>query len=137
MFPIQHVIQFNLEHRGDYVSARLTFDREKIIGQDKPTFAGANLAYSRRGIAKTILWEGVRSRQCAKISILTGKESRAFIVRRNVLGCLSRDGGARGEVWCFMSREKRREQGGRTGGRGGGERGVGGGRERRARGGER
>jgi len=137
MFPIQHVIQFNLEHRGDYVSARLTFDREKIIGQDKPTFAGANLAYSRRGIAKTILWEGVRSRQCAKISILTGKESKAFIVRRNVLGCLSRDRGARGEVSCFMSREKRREQGGRTGGRGGGERGVGGGRERRARGGER
>jgi hypothetical protein len=44
-----------------------------------------------------------------KISALTGKESRAFIVRRNVLGCLSRDGGARGEVRRAMSREERME----------------------------
>ena len=55
MFPIEHVIQFNLEHRGDYVSVHLTFDRDEIIGRDKPTFARANLAYSRRGVAKTIL----------------------------------------------------------------------------------
>jgi hypothetical protein len=54
MFPIEHVIQFNLEHRGDYVSVRLTNDLDEIIG-DKPTFARANLAYSRRGIAKTML----------------------------------------------------------------------------------
>lgn len=59
-----------------------------------------------------------------KISILTGKVSRACIVRRNVLGCLSRDGGARGELRCVMSREKRRElEGGR--GRGKGEGGGG------------
>jgi hypothetical protein len=54
MFPIEHIIQFNLEHRGDYVSVRLTYDHDEI-GRDKPTFARANLAYSRRGIAKTIL----------------------------------------------------------------------------------
>jgi len=67
-----------------------------------------------------------------RISTLTGKESRAFIVRRIVLGCLSRDGGARGEVRRVMSREERREEGGRGAGRGRG----GGERERRARGGE-
>ena len=55
MFPIEYVIQFNLEHRCDCVSVRLTFDHEKIIGREKPTFARANLAYSRRGIAKTML----------------------------------------------------------------------------------
>jgi hypothetical protein len=43
------------------------------------------------------------------ITTLTGKESRAFIVRRNVLGCLSRDGGPWGEVRRVMSREERRE----------------------------
>jgi hypothetical protein len=55
------------------------------------------------------------------ISILTGKVSRAVIVRRNVLGCLSRDGGARGELRCVMAREKRGEpgEGGEKGGRGG------------------
>lgn len=45
-----------------------------------------------------------------RISTLTGKESRAFNVRRIVLGCLSRDGGARGEVRGVMSREERREE---------------------------
>ena len=33
MFPIEHVIQFNLEHRGDYVSVRLTFDRGEIMSR--------------------------------------------------------------------------------------------------------
>lgn len=37
-----------------------------------------------------------------KISIHTGKVSRAFIVRRIVLGCLSRDGGARRGIRCAM-----------------------------------
>lgn len=55
MFPIEHVVQFNLEHWGDYVSMRLAFDRNKIIGRDKLTFARADLAYSRRGIAKSML----------------------------------------------------------------------------------
>ena len=52
---------------------------------------------------------GEDSQWVKKISALTGKESRAFIVRRNVLGCLSRDGGARGEVRRAMSREERME----------------------------
>ena len=68
-----------------------------------------------------------------KISILTGKESRAFIVRRIVLGCLSPDGGARGEVRRIMLREKRRAQGGTRGGRTGR---TGGGREGEEGGGE-
>jgi hypothetical protein len=98
------------------------------------TFARANLAHGRRGIAKTKLAEGVREQIVMKIPILTGKVSRAFIVRRNVLGCLSRDGGARGELRCVMAREKRRElEGGR--GKGGREREKGReGRGRRPRG---
>lgn len=73
-----------------------------------------------------------------RISTLTGKESRAFIVRRNVLGCLSRDGGPWGEVRRIMSKERRegggrRAQGAGTGGREGEGRdertGEGGGRE--------
>ena len=63
--------------------------------------------------------EGVREQIVTKISILTGKVSKACIVRRNVLGCLSRDGGARGELRCVMSRE-REETGGGGGEEGGG-----------------
>jgi hypothetical protein len=72
-----------------------------------------------------------------KISKLTGKVSRALIVRRNVLGCLSRDGGARGELRCFMSREREgswRDRGEGTGDGGRRREGV---RGRRARGGKR
>jgi hypothetical protein len=69
-----------------------------------------------------------------RISALTGKESRAFIVRRNVLGCLSRDGGPRGEVRSVMSKEERREGGGgrKEGGRGAGGGEGGGEREKSA-----
>jgi hypothetical protein len=57
-----------------------------------------------------------------KIPIQTGKVSRAFIVRRNVLGCLSRDEGARGGIRCAMV-ERGGEGGGGTGGTGDGGRG--------------
>lgn len=66
-----------------------------------------------------------------RISILTGKESRAFIVRRIVFGCLSRDGGPRGEVRRVISREQwERSAQGRGRGEGKGKEGEeGGGRE--------
>ena len=45
--------------------------------------------------------------------ILTGKESRACIVRRNVFGCLSLDEDGRGGgMWCAMSRGEVRREGG-------------------------
>jgi len=56
MFPIEHVIQFDLEHGRDWVRALLGIEHGKVEGQVKRTFAGANLAHSRRGIAKTILY---------------------------------------------------------------------------------
>lgn len=56
--------------------------------------------------------------------ILTGKESRACNVRRNVFGCLSRDEDERGGgLWCAMSREE--EEGGGEGGREGDGKGMG------------
>jgi len=56
MFPIEYIVQFYLEHRGDCMSERSTFDHNEIIGRDKPTFARADLAYSGRGIAYTMLY---------------------------------------------------------------------------------
>jgi hypothetical protein len=58
--------------------------------------------------------------------VLTGKLSSAFIVRRIVLGCLSRGEGTRGGIRCAMSRGEREREGGREGGR----------REREGEGGE-
>ena len=43
--------------------------------------------------------------ELTKISlVLTGNVSKACIVKRNVLGCLSRDEGTRGGLHCAMSR---------------------------------
>jgi hypothetical protein len=46
-----------------------------------------------------------------KSQVLTGKLSKAFIVRRIVLGCLSRDEGTRGGLRCAMSRGKEKGKG--------------------------
>jgi hypothetical protein len=51
--------------------------------------------------------------------VLTGKLSSAFIVRRIVLGCLSRGEGTRGGLRCAMSRGEQGGEGVRSeGGRG-------------------
>ena len=74
-----------------------------------------------------------------RISTLTGKESRAFIVRRIVLGCLSRDGGPWGE--CAPRHVKGRREGSKGDGgrreRGTGGQGREGGEGREGREGER
>lgn len=49
--------------------------------------------------------------------MLTGKPSSALIVRRIVLGCLSRDEGTRGGLRCAMSRGKQRGRGWEVGSR--------------------
>lgn len=50
--------------------------------------------------------------ELTKISlVLTGNVSKACIVKRNVLGCLSRDEGTRGGLHCAMSRGEERREG--------------------------
>jgi hypothetical protein len=113
MFPIENIIQFDLEHWRDCVWGALeVWSQRRDRSGDRLTFTGANLAYGWRGIAKTILCKGkwVVDVGCrtAATSILTGKVSKAFKVRRKVFGCLSRDEGEReGGLRCAMSREGR------------------------------
>lgn len=68
-----------------------------------------------------------------RAQVLTGKLSSAFIVRRIVLGCLSRGEGTRGGLRCAMSRggQEGEEEGGRR------EREEVGGEERKGKGGKR
>ena len=64
MFPIENVIQFNLEHRGDYESMRLTFDRDNIIGRDKTDLCKSEPCLQQEGDYKVdAVEEGMRNRQ--------------------------------------------------------------------------
>ena len=54
VFSIENIIQFDLEHRGDYVRL-FEFNLGPIRG-DRPTFTRPNFTYRGGGITKTILY---------------------------------------------------------------------------------